>query len=748
MRAAVLALFGCALFSCSDEIPVRSPQEDYTREFVKEFGEFKGESWSEAVSGALTVRTSHPTPVKVYAEIDGERFLFADLGSVNGTQPIIVNVPRSVKELIVRADGVEYKTALGKVLDLTEQGRVICDMNFSPVTTRNGFKVNYDKKNDREIAIMGDVMKKHYLENFLGRLNDPTLGFEFENAEHNFSFKNDAGLYNNGYYIPLERSPYITLYPIYWRENRYGESDYLLGVYFFNENEPNHIEMHDLEDFDIKSSVRTTKDFENFTVGEGKAYDPKALNSSMAVDFKGAHIKFENVEDSFDASLGNVCVGFYIKSGLKDTYTEGKGRDYTHITFQTLPGNAMEWGENFWDVPLGNADFAYSGCMASSVQSTVSGSLINRMDGLRTSSANVDHSFNHLGFTSQPDGVDASKPDFCDVVFLVARYNNSLHRNLVHSGEGEAAYPWYLAAEDLGTVDDWDFNDLIVNISDITTDLSRPYTQIAKTTPDGKEHCEYPTPNVIGRRIIVEPRAAGGTMPIYLMYDGEIAKVPGADCAISDIMSLKYTDGSYMIGKELHAWLGEPDYTKMLNTYGNGDEYKGRAVSFCVPIAKKGTDNFDPLAPPQNVGVNNQTMRGFWVLVDKDNALAGELQNPELDSTPLEDIWNGSLLIRRQAETEHSFVPFSGRLGDGTYRVDAPINTGGSSAPQMLMCVRLWSWCKERVKISDAYTGFSDWVAGKRVQWHPNADTGIIDEEQPGFYPEKLCTVETPRWKD
>lgn len=56
---------------------------------------------------------------------------------------------------------------------------------------------------------------------------------------------------------------------------------------------------------------------------------------------------------------------------------------------------------------------------------------------------------------------------------------------------------WILAAEDLGQADDYDFNDVVVGISHLTTN------------------------NVAANYFTVTPLAAGGTLPVYLKYDGQ-----------------------------------------------------------------------------------------------------------------------------------------------------------------------------------------------------------------------------------
>lgn len=724
----VILSYLLAFFGCTDEVPPISPEEQYTRDFVKEFGVFKAESWSEARSGAVTVKTDRPTAVNVFAEIGGQRFIFASLGSVNGTQPIVINVPKSVREVIVQAGNSEYKTALGSVLDLTRGGRAIADIDYSPITSLDGFQVTHEPTKGQAVWQEGRFVYRDYLN---GKLSEG--GFRINNKS-NFAL-NEGLIYNSSFFCfnSSTSNPWMRIYPLYWKENKYGESDYLLGVYFYNENDPTHIEMHDLEGFDIRNGVVVASDFDSWPVSTGsEAYDYKSLENKgiPVVRMKGTRISFNK---NPDREKYPYCIGFYLKSGLKEGYTENKGRNFTHISFQNIAHNADFWRDNFWDVALKNCGFAYTGAALNSGSVSVSPMY---KDGTQTPSG--DSSLYALGFGSQPDGVDSDLSDCSDAIFLISMAQGATAvKPISHKGETFGLYPWYLAAEDLGATDDWDFNDLVVNVYDITTDLTRTYTSV---------NARYPTPDIIGRRIIVEPRAAGGTMPIYLMYEGEVSRIPTDDEPIS-ALNANFTKGTYVIGTELHSWLGEPDWSKMLNT-GQDDGHRGRAVSFCIPVAKEGTPAFDVLAPPQDLGDNNQTMRGFWVLVDKEDKLYSELMNFEFDPTPLEDEYTGSGLHRRHAETQYAFKPFSGSLGDGVYRVDAPINDNKSIAPQMLMCHYSWRWCLERVNIANAYTSFSAWIRGERKQWHNNDSTSDIGQGENGFYRHMLYDAETPSWKE
>lgn len=714
--------------SCTDQVPPISSEEQYTRDFVKKFGTFKAESWSEARSAAVTIHTDRPTPVNIFAEVGGQRFLFASLGRIDGTQPVIINVPRSVREVIVQAGTREYKTALGSVLDLTKGSRAITDLTYAPVTTLDDFQVTHEPAKGQAVYQMANFAYRDYLN---GRLAEGAFRI---NQKSNFAY-NSGAIYNSSFFCfnNTTSTPWIRIYPLYWKENKYGESDYLLGVYIYNENDPTHIEMHDLEGFDIHNGVVLASDFDSWNVSTGtEAYDPARLenNGSQALRMKGTRISFNK---NPDREQHPYCIGFYLKSGLKEGYTEGKGRNFTHISFQGIAHNADIWRDNFWDVALRDCGFAYTGAALNSGGVAVSPLY---KDGTQTRSG--DNYLYTLGFASQPDGIDSDISDCSDAIFLISLAQGAtLMKPIRHRGETFGLYPWYLAAEDLGATDDWDFNDLVVNIYDITTDLTRSYANVS---------ARYPTPDIIGRRIIVEPRAAGGTMPLYLMYEGEISAMPTDDSPLS-ALNTTFTRGTYVIGTEIHTWLGEPDCSRMLNT-GRDDGHAGRAVSFCVPVAKEGTPHFDPLAPPQDLGTDNQTMRGFWVLVDKNDEHFGQLMNFQLDPTPLDDEYIGDQLYRRRAESANAFKPFSGTLGEGLYRVDAPINDGNSIAPQMLMCHYTWLWCRERINISDAYTSFSAWVKGERDQWHNNDATLDIGQGNNGYLPDKVCNAESPTWRE
>lgn len=727
------------------------PVEDFTRSFVQTFGPFRAESWSEAVSTGITVRTGGVNSLRIVADIEGTRYMFADLGHLEGEVAIPINIPRYVKEVILVVDDErEIKAKPGATVSLDKgTSRSIMNSTYGSIDwksfgtlTKPNFAPNMEPGTDstlyRKVKFTGQQLNK-----ILWANNKFLTG-----KKENFDPSIDKRFYGSKYQVKTANKCAVTVYPLYWQPNRYGESDYLVGIYFFKGSGTTAatIEMHDL--FMVKDRM---------TVCDANGQNENPVNAASPFT-QGSLTESDNIASTgytvtFDNGSSYIFFGFYVKSGLKGSSREGFGIECEHISFQDYRYNSHEWrSDNAWAVNMEYFDYSYSGC-ASASGAVITSTDLTHLD--TTESGGIDTKFNYdasiytrhstsyniLGFTAPPTGYDTDLPDFSDCVLMIDAFGDGGRREMASRGEGVSLFPWYLAAEDLGGSEDWDFNDLIVTIYDVTTDLTKKYCS---------SNGYYPVPSVFGRRIVVEPVATGATLPVYLMYEGAVCKDVDLKHTIVDLKhSLdNFQTGTYVIGTEIHKWLGGgDDYSQFINVQGDYTDAspRGRAVSFCVPVVKDADGNavsFNPAQLLQQVGENNQTMRGFWVLVDKDNTYKSTLQNPDFDVTPIAPVMsertNG--IAFHNSETELAFNFFGvGKLGEGLYRVDAPINDKECFAPQMLMCHFDWEWCKERESIEKVYTSFTDWVAGKRTTWHsnPNLELG---EELNGYFPDKVCT--------
>ncbi|MDE6693327.1 MAG: hypothetical protein K2K05_08070 [Muribaculaceae bacterium] len=725
------------------------PVEEFTRTFVKAFGPFRAESWTEAVSTGITVRTAGVNSLEIVAEVGGTRYLFADLGHIEGDVAIPINIPNYVKEVILVVDGErEIKAAPGATVKLDNgASRSILHSNYGSIDwklTVPDFAPNMEpgKENTlyRKVKFTGSQINKALWEN----------KYFLTGKKENFDPSIEKRFYGSKYQVKKMDKYAVTVYPLYWQTNRYNESDYLVGVYFFKGSgeTASKIEMHDL--FMVKDRM-TLCDADGQNEGPVNAVSPFTQGSLTEAD----NIASTGYTVTFDNGLTDIYYGFYVKSGLKETSREGFGRECDHISFQDYRYNSHEWGsDNAWAVNMEYFDYSYSGC-ASASGAIIPSSSLTHLDptigqGLTSAFSEQKNiynshgtSYNILGFTAPPSGYDRNLPDFSDCVLMIDTYGEGGRRELPSRGEGISLFPWYLAAEDLGGSEDWDFNDLIVTIYDVTTDLTKKYCS---------SNGYYPVPSIFGRRIVVEPVATGATLPVYLMYEGAVATDIDMNHNIADLKESldNFRNGTYVIGTEIHKWLGSgDDYTGFINVE---DDYtdaspRGRAVSFLVPVVKDANGDavvFDPAKMPQIKGEDNQPLRGFWVLVDKNNSKSQLLQNPNFDVTPIPPMMSEKTkgIAMHHSETEAAFNSFfSAKLGEGVYRVDAPINDKECFAPQMLMCHFNWQWCKERQSIEKVYTSFTDWVAGIRTTWHnnPNLEEG---EGLNGYFPDKVCKRE------
>lgn len=382
-----------AIVGCNDhEISMDSdPVEDFTRNFVKAFGPFRAESWSEAVSTGITVRTAGVNSLEILAEIDGTRFLFADLGHLEGQRAIPINIPRYVKEVILVVNGErEIKAAPGAVVDLDKgSSRSIMNSTYGTIDWKSfgtltvpDFAPNMTPGEEhtlyRKVKFTGTQLNKILWENknFL------------TGKKENFDPSIDKRFYGSKYQVKSVDKYAVTVYPLYWQPNRYGESDYLVGIYFFkgSGDEASTVEMHDL--FMVKDRM-------TFFDADGKNELPVDAASPFT---QGSLTESDNIATTgytvaFEKGSSYIYYGFYVKSGLKDGTREGFGRDCAHISFQDYRYNSHEWGsDNAWAVNMEYFDYSYTGCASAGGSIVASAANLTHVDTTTGGGINITFS--------------------------------------------------------------------------------------------------------------------------------------------------------------------------------------------------------------------------------------------------------------------------------------------------------------------------------------------------------------------
>lgn len=247
-------------------------------------------------------------------------------------------------------------------------------------------------------------------------------------------------------------------------------------------------------------------------------------------------------------------------------------------------------------------------------------------------------------------------------------YNDLVFQNAIPGGYNDGPtfdnYTWYLACEDLGGTGDCDFNDAVFAL-------------------------QYGAGQSINSQFIkVSPLAAGGVYPIYLMW----------------------SDGTtdYMVGKELHAWLGNTErdangHLPFINTNCEAyteQNYPAATFEYELPAHNGKWFSLDNYI--DNLWGTKGTMAGFWVLVDKDDVLK-DIANKDVTFS----ICNTAEILAKYPES--------------MWKVNNNPIDEKTIVPQMMLVTNRWEWPREKMNIELAYPKWTDWIGSStptKVQWY------------------------------
>ncbi|MDE5689416.1 MAG: hypothetical protein K2I38_01795, partial [Duncaniella sp.] len=215
------SIAGALLTACTtDEITIPK-SELYAREFIKKFGVIDpNRDLNSATHAGINVVTTRPTDVKVYADINGKRYLFAEGHKLSGTTPLTFDVPKSVKEVIVDAGGQKIKASLGSTVRVSAPHKNVSrtiNGSESDWTTEDGltWKIAPEEKYST-LAVLS------YLGTYPENKNNIPNGL-------------------NSFYFIADGKPH-TFYPFYW----YTIAQHCLGIYVVDPDDEDKITLHDL----------------------------------------------------------------------------------------------------------------------------------------------------------------------------------------------------------------------------------------------------------------------------------------------------------------------------------------------------------------------------------------------------------------------------------------------------------------------------------------------------------------------
>lgn len=720
----ILALLvGC---SSSPESVAPDKNEEYTREFISQFGvPASGHDYSMATSAGLKVTTAQGSHVTVTAFVGDTEYLFADLSVPAGTHAIPVTIPRSVTELYVKSSSGVHAVSPNATVNLDQ----------APTSkSRGGYYDVQDPTKDGDMTLVERTGADGY----------PYIAFkpseflnDFLNSDKPLITKPGSGSVK---YLEYSGETILTckyssggdnyyIFPIYWRarkENGRIIKDFRTHLFKVLEGGQN--ELHSLSKalfrddntadnipfpylgYITSEKLRAdinTADLSEFTFDDGtfeEAYDPASTNMVIS---RGIEINIKRNE-SFYMPRVPLCV------------ISNKQADGSYDLSSSAPFyNTLNWGKNYYDVSLDDLYTAAASTYAMSLSNDKNAVYI--MDSYNTASAEssegnfkwIKNAYRQLIGFSRPASkpADDSKREYEDVIFLISPKGYGYYANIYSKIQ---PLSWTIAAEDLGGSYDWDFNDAVFTFTDVIQNLNTVNKNASQAVVSGPQYTS-------GVRVItVKPLAAGGTMPIYITYSGEnVRTVPTlltegetlyseAEKLYEESMKAEGKTGTFILGKELHKWLGGSAHSSAMNVGANRGNHSAQEVSFAIPIDVIPDDYVMKHDPA--VSGDNTHLYGFGVLVDKANTLNVDAIN----------------------DTDHGFKLMDGlTIGQGDYMIGKPNQAKDQIAPQMLLVTGDWEWPQEGINILEAYPTFNNWVTSpsSAQDWNANPTDGKITKK-------------------
>lgn len=719
LLSSVLFITGCA----SDPIDTGIDRnEEYNREFIKAFGvPSANHNWSDAEKTSLTIKSTHGAAIKVFYESEGQLFLTGDLTVAAGSQQIPFIIPDGVTTLKVEANGAQYEVSVGSTLDL-DHSTPSRSFGTSAEYGNGTWKVEYatDENTQREnyIRFTRDELAKVFFD-------------AFPISEKNFS-KPDA-IYGGGLSAQNNVNPdskFYYIYPIFWsNKNKKATADQFRFGSLTRDARGNYTEVwfddpsfkHDVNPGPYSSPMCFNavkhngtdiyNDDTNFFCGDWQISDSEISGMSQSYSLDGSDRTIQSQGIKITGSLTpTVKFGDY---GITSS-------DYFHLT-------CYAWSGRYWNLPLDKMDCSRKGVVfyMPSKKSVKFKVWRKQTDGNYAWEERSRQGI-FIGVSAPPKKYvknsynygDDTPCDFCDVVYFVAAEdeNTVLKADDSYAWSSAVPHPFLIAAEDLGGSYDWDFNDAVFQVSCITrnsSDIANSFYE-SYFYPSTAFDWELNLPYVY--QIEVTPLAAGGTMPIYIAYHGRVGMwnadvvedVDPATTKYNDILdrivkfqnNTGWIDGTWIIGTELHKWLGASSHTAPINV-GEKITHTGRSVKFHVDTELELSE-----AP----GKKNAPLMQFSVIVDKENSLGINTSNFDPNST----------------EAYPIPTRFNGTLGEGAYQI-SPVSEDNSLVSPQMFCIYNgdWAWPQEKHNIKLAYPKFAGWVENQanNTGWHNSSNS-------------------------
>lgn len=426
-----------ALFSgCQDEDFGYEAQDiKYQKEFKAAFGDIDpNQDFNLATRASVTVSTTSPSRIKIYAKHGNRFMLVGDYADVNGTQTLGVDVIEGTTELRVSNGSFAQETTVGGSVSFSggNMTRGVVNTEISTETT------DYLEMSEALVKAWVPVIPER------DEGKRPYWGTNLGKVTQDFTYVSQGE---------------FTMYPMF----SFTSSNDEIGIYYTDQQGAYHevVVMNNTFGDDLQYMLKENGGGQNAGVWYScPGHQPTYGNSHGIKDVTndGTHVldniaKVRGKGVTINLPKGTEFGMFIIVSGSVKYYSESR-----------FNGDAAVTETRNADVPIGQngaytvtTDLTKKACHASSFYCTVEGK-----------------EYQFLGFEDWDNvwnGSGTSDFDLND--FMV------LFDGVLPSINDQETPGWILAYEDLGNTFDWDFNDIVAKVQHVSGQDYATFTPLA-----------------------------------------------------------------------------------------------------------------------------------------------------------------------------------------------------------------------------------------------------------------------------
>lgn len=128
LGSTLVAAASAGFFGCQLDPYIITAEEQYTRNFIKDFGLIDpNQDWNLAKEATVSINLGDGVhkSVKIYAKTQDKYYLVADLTDISGRLDVPVDVPKSTTDFMVVTNGRKYYGGLAAPIDCSDMSRGI-----------------------------------------------------------------------------------------------------------------------------------------------------------------------------------------------------------------------------------------------------------------------------------------------------------------------------------------------------------------------------------------------------------------------------------------------------------------------------------------------------------------------------------------------------------------------------------------------------------------------------------------------